>query len=463
MTDNIIQIDFRKPDSRWLKKAHTAREKGDVEKAVQLYRNAVEQNPGDFDTGLCYALYLWEIGCWHASQRECTRLMAMAPQEEKVYGLLYRNCLCLGQEDNARFAYEKYMMHLYRNPEGGLNLNEENPPMPDAPPKRRFKHLLLRAARLMDQGDYDRANHLLVHANHPTFPQKSVLRDMLEVQLMSKTGLEEEAKQIVYGMVDEGELSASQAVALMPMMCELGDVQYAGKLLIYAASVALNPVEVHDVTATALSIGQPKLAFSMLENLLELEPYRVDVLYQTAVCLLHMDQMKAAVQAIQRCHRLDPCDSDVDYLYRLVMDAANSGASCQDTLKMPVPLFGGAVSFGRTIMQMHMKELLDTDDLDAVAEQLTQWPEQTRIMDSLSHMTGDIVFALLEAVSCMEEDQQEAFLRRMLLCGDLHKEAEDEVFQMLSELGVSGNLPVLRGAHLKERMLEETPEPFGEE
>ena len=34
MGSNIINFDFRNPDRRWLKKAHAAREAGDVEKAV---------------------------------------------------------------------------------------------------------------------------------------------------------------------------------------------------------------------------------------------------------------------------------------------------------------------------------------------------------------------------------------------------------------------------------------------
>ena len=455
MKDNIIS--FHQPESRWLMKAHTARKNGDVEKAVQLYRTAVEQNPSDWDIGLTYALYLWEISCWYTSQRECLRLLALAPNNDKIYGLLYRNYLCMGQDENARFAYEKYMMHRYHHPDGGLNLNEENPPMPDAPPKRRFKHLLLRAARLMDAGDYDRANHLLVHANHPTFPAHSVLRDMLEVQLMTKTGLTDEAKEIVYGMLDEAVLSGSEAIALMPMMCELDDPQFAGKLLLYAASVAQNPIEVHDVTATALSIDQPHLAMSMLENLLSLEPYRLDVLYQMAVCHLHMDQMDEALHTIQLCHRLDPCDADVDYLYRLLTDAAHTGATCQDTLKLPIPLFGGSVSFGRTILQMHLKELLTDNAPEDAANLLCQWPEQSRIMDGLSHMTNELVFSLMEAVCFMKDDQQEAFLRRMLLCGNLDSDEEDEVFMMLSELGVTGLIPLLRNSHLKERMLEETP------
>ena len=456
MTDNIIHIDFSKPDSRWLKKAHAARANGEVEKAVQLYRNAVEQNPEDFETGLCYALYLWEIDCWRSSLRECYRLLCLFPQEEKLYGLMYRDLLALGLEDDARFAYEHYMAYLYQNPEGGLNLNEENPPMPEKPPKRRFKHLLLRATRLMERGEYDRANHLLVHANHPSFPRHSVLRDLLEVQLMAKTGLEEDAVEIVHGMVDEGQLNASQALALLPLMSQLEGTEYAGKLLLYAASVAQDPNELRDVTGMCLGLGQSGLAVSILENLAEENEYRIDLLYQLAVAYLHHGDVKAAWQLVQKCYQLDPCDAAVNYFYRLMTDGVQSKASAEEILKMPLTLYGSANNRGRLVVKMHIHELLTQNTPEDAADLLLTYPEQSRVLDGLCLVDDEEYRTLVNRVAyTLPPDTRQILLRLFLLFGDLSEQLAVLTLENLAAMRVKGQVTMVRNGRLTAETVED--------
>ena len=456
MAENIIHVDFQKPDSRWLRKAHIARDAGQVEKAVQLFRTAVEQNPADLEAGLSFALYLWEIECWRYSLRECYRLLCQFPQEEKLYGLMYRNLLALGLEEDACFAYEHYMAYLYHNPEGGLNLNEENPPMPEKPAKRRFKHLLLRAARLLERGEYDRANHLLVHATHPTFPQHSVLRDLLEVQLMAKTGLEEHAMDTVHLMVENDELNASQALALMPLMSQLEGAEYAGKLLLYAASVAQDPSEVRDVTGACLGLGQAGLAVSILENLAEEHPYRIDLLYQLAVAYLHSGEVKPAWQLIQKCYQLDPCDAAVDYFYRLMTDSVSSGATAQEILKMPLTLYGSANNVGRMVTQLHIHELLTQNTPEEAAQLLMNYPEQARALDGLCMTGDDDLLLLLNAAYQLPPDERETLLRLVLLFGDLNEEMAAKALCDLAAIKVTGQVPLLR----KGRLTAETVEDY---
>ena len=457
MRDNIINIDFRKPDERWLKKAHTARENGDVERAVQLYRKAVEQDPANWDTGLCYARYLWELGCWHASNRECLRLLSMEPDNHRIYGLLYRNYLCLDEQDNARFAYEKYMMHLYRNPEDGLNLNEEDPPIPEKPAKKRFQHLLDRARKLLERGEYDKANHLLVHANRATFPRECTERDLLEVELMFRTGLVEDANNIVYGLVSEGKLNACQAISLMPMMCEQEDKEYASHLLLYACINADSPQEVCRTVSLAVKLNQPSLAKGLLDNLLQLEPYRLDALYQLAACQLHLGDLKAAHKAIQLCYQLDPCDPEVDYLYRVIQDGVDHHRACEEILQMPLSFYDGPVSYGRLATQIMMAQTMGENTMEENLALLMNWPDQNKLMEALRQCGQPMVESLVNGASDLEEAEQEQFLRRMLLTGGLTDEWEDEAFQMLSELGISGMIPVMRAGKLTERMLAKMP------
>ncbi|MBO5500983.1 MAG: hypothetical protein J6K73_12855 [Clostridia bacterium] len=456
MTDNIIHIDFSKPDDRWLKKAHVSRINGDVEKAVQLYRTAVEQNPDDFEAGLCYARYLWEIDCWRSSLRECYRLLCQFPEEEKVYGLVYRNLLALGLEDDARFAYEHYMAYLYQNPEGGLNLNEENPPMPEKPPKRRFKHLLLRATRLLERGDYDRANHLLVHANHPSFPRQSVLRDLLEVQLMAKTGLEEEAMEIVHGMVDGCELNASQALALLPLMSQLEGPEYAGKLLLYASSVAHDPNELRDVTGACLGLGQSGLAVSILRNLAEENEYRIDLLYQLAVAYLHNGEVKPAWQLIQKCYQLDPCDAAVNYFYRLMTDGVHSGATAEEILKMPLTLYGSANNVGRMVAKMHIHELVTQNSPEEAANLLLTYAEQSRVLDGLC-LVDDEEFRILvnEVAYCLPPDTRNTLLRLFLLFGDLSEDVATLTLEHLAAIREKRQVTMVRNGRLTAETVED--------
>jgi len=455
MTDNIIHVDFNKPDSRWLKKARIARDAGQVEKAVQLFRTAVEQNPGDWETGLSYALYLWEIDCWRSSLRECYRLLCQFPKEEKLYGLIYRNLLCLGLEDDACFAYEHYMAYLYHNPEGGLNLNEENPPMPVKPPKRRFKRLLLRAARLLDKGDFDRANHLLMHASHPTFPQQSVLRNLLEVQLMAKTGMEEEAMETVHMMVDGGELNASQALALLPLMSQLEGAEYAGQLLLYAASVARDPSEVRDISGACLGLGQAGLAVSILENLAQDNEYRIDLLYQLAVASLNNGDVKSAWQLIQKCYQLDPCDAAVDYFYRLMTDSVASGATAEDILKMPLTLYGSANNVGRMVVQLHIHELLTQHTPEEAVELLMSYPEQARALDGLCMTSEEDLHLLLNAAYTLPPEERETLLRLVLLFGDLDEKMATRALQDLAAIRVTGQVTLLRNGQLTAETAED--------
>lgn len=455
MTDNIIHVDFQKPDSRWLKKAHTARDAGQVEKAVQLFRTAVEQDPNDMEAGLSYALYLWEIDCWRSSLRECYRLLCQFPEEERLYGLIYRNLLALGLEDDACFAYEHYMAYLYHNPEGGLNLNEENPPMPEKPPKRRYKRLLLRAARLLEKGDFDRANHLLVHANHPTFPKQSVLRDLLEVQLMAKTGLEEEAMETVHMLVDGDELNASQALALLPLMSQLEGAEYAGKLLLYAASVAHDPNEVRDVTSACLGLGQAGLAVSILENLVQDNEYRIDLLYQLAVAYLHNGEVKPAWQLIQKCYQLDPCDAAVNYFYRLMTDSVTSGATAEEILKMPLTLYGSANNVGRMVVQLHMHELFTQNTPEDAVQQLMSYPEQVRALDGLCMTSEEDLHLLLNGAYALPPDERSTLLRLVLLFGDLEEDMAARALTDLAALRVTGQVPMLRKGSLTAETVED--------
>lgn len=456
MTGNIINIDFSKPDSRWLKKAHAARESGDVEKAVQLYRAAVEQDPYDFNAGLSYALYLWENACWRSSLRECYRLLCIFPEEEKLYGLIYRDLLALGLDEDACFAYEHYMAYLYRNPEGGLNLNEENPPMPEKPPKRRFKHLLLRAARLLDRGEYDRANHLLVHACHPTFPEHSILRDLLEVQLMAKTGLEEEAVSTVHMLVESGEVNASQALAVLPLMSQLDGPEYAGKLLLYAATVALEPGELRDATGACIGLGQSALAVSSLENLIENNQYRLDLLYQLAVAYLHIGEIKPAWQLIQKCYLMDPCDAAVDYLYRLMADCVATGATTEDILKLPITLYGSANNMGRAVVKLHIRDLLSQNTPEHVADLLLTYPEQSRVLEGLCMASDEEISTLVNDVAySLPPDTRQILLRLFLLFGDLSEKSANLVLEHLASLRLKGEVTMLRKGRLTAETIED--------
>ena len=59
MKDKIINVDFTRPDDRFLDKARAARDAEDLPRALQLYRSVVEKSPDGWDAGVEYAALLW--------------------------------------------------------------------------------------------------------------------------------------------------------------------------------------------------------------------------------------------------------------------------------------------------------------------------------------------------------------------------------------------------------------------
>lgn len=448
MKEKIINIDFTKPDDRFLEKARAARDAEDLPRALQLYRTVVEKAPDLWEAGLEYAVLLWQCSCWRSSLRECYRLLGWHPRQEKLYGLIYRNLLALDMDDNARYAYERYMMHLYKNPEDGLNLGEEHPPIPEKPARKRYARLLARATRQMEKGNSDKANRLLMHANTGAFPKHDTLRTILEVHLMDQMGMEEEAAAIVDDMVQSRELDAAQALALVTLMQRLRGAAYAGNLLIYAAETAQGTTDVYDTARYCLMQQQPRLADSMLSDILSDTPYRLDALYDHALIKLHLNDINAAAKLINLCWQLDPGDGDVDYLYRLITEARQEKLSARDLLRLPLPLYGSPASLGRALALMNYRQMVEVFLPKQVLGEVMGYMPQCRLLDCLQVMDPKLMQRYVRISKKQEPAGEEAILRMFLLFADPKEEILEMITARLSALGVEGEVAAVRDGKL---------------
>ena len=445
-------LSFRQSGEQLRKKAEGAFRSGDVLRALKLYRSALEQDPDDQQTGLRYAVLLYENSCWRSSLKESYRLLSRFPEEEKYYGLIYRNLLALGEERSACVAYERYMMHLYKNPQDGLNLNEEDPPVPPRPPRARYHRLLRRIHRLMEKGDVDRANHLLVHAGRDPFPKDDPVRDLLEIQLMNMTGLQDEAYAITEGMMEAGRLNASQALALIPAMHPIWGPEFTARLLLYAAAVAQTPVEVYDTVRECLQHHQPSMAVSMLKTLLHEEPMRMDVLYDLAVASIQAGDLRTALESVTTCCQLDSCDADAHMLYGLVTDAVRDENEAEAIQKLSIPLYGAAVSISGLIdRQLYEKAVSSPEEL---AGELVSWSRQSRLMDNLSQM-GSLHGDFSRCAAHMPLEERRAFLRIMLLTANPAPAEAAAIETLIRDSGDLADLPVCKAGLLTIRTLED--------
>lgn len=446
-------LSFHQSGEQLRQRAEAALRSGDVLRALKLYRNALEQDPDDQQSGMAYAVLLYENSCWRSSLRESYRLLSRFPEEEKYYGLIYRNLLALGEERSACVAYERYMMHLYKNPGDGLNLNEEDPPIPPKPAKARYHRLLVRIHRLMEKGELDKANHLLVHANRSIFPADDPVRELLEIELMNKTGFQDEAYALTEGLIDMGRLNASQALALIPSMHPIWGAEFTGRLLLYAAAVAQTPVEVYDTVQECLKHEQPKLAISTLKTLLHEEPLRMDVLYDLCVASIKIGDFQTAYDSISTCIQLDSCDADVHVLFSFLTDALRNETELKALTMLRVPPYGAAVTISGVISCRVYADL--EQNLEETAQELVRWYQQCRLMDNLYQM-AHLRSLFIRCAAHMPLRERKAFLRIMLLVGNPTAAEAEAIENLLRDSGDLADLPVNRAGLLTIRTLEDT-------
>ncbi|MBE5815996.1 MAG: hypothetical protein E7320_12510 [Clostridiales bacterium] len=439
MKNNVISIDFSNPAEKLLQLARESKNKPNTTHTMALYRAVLEKDMRHFEAGLELAVLLWKRGQWQTSYQECCRLYALWPNEEKLFGLMYRNLLAIGLEDDARFAYERYMLHLYHHPEDGLNLGESDPPIPEKPTRNRYERLLDRAMRHISTGRLDRANRLLCHANRRIFPSYDLRRSLLEVHLMHRMGMDEEAIAIVDGMVQAHELTATFALEMMELMYELRGPEYAGRLLLYAASVAENCMEVHEVMRTALYYGQPSLAESMLADLLGQHADRLDAVYDMAVIAAWRDERARACELSQMCMEAAPTCAEVNGLYQLFKTdmRENKGKAISG---MPLRPYGSGSGISRMMDALHFAEMNDQELLRA----MTAYPLQPRLVDAMVAMPPALQERTIGLAAQLEAADEEAFLRLCLLWSGLSLPMCWSIVKRLRELGVTG--PVVADA-----------------
>lgn len=440
-------LSFHRSGDELRSKASFAERDDDVLHALQLYRTALEQDQDDLLTGIAYARLLWENGCWRSSLRECWRLLGRYPEEEKLYGLIYRNLLALGEDRSACAAYERYMLHLYHNPDQGLNLNEVEPPIPEKPPRARYHRLLGRIHRLMEKGDIDRANRLLCHAERSIFPADDPVRELLEIQLMVMTGLTEEAVQMAEGLLDRGRLNASQALALIPLLQPLADHDFIAGLLLYATSVAQTPQEVYDTVRECLRCRQPRLAHDTLYTAMDEreQPLRLDCQYDLAVAALYAGELDTARKYLRICYQTDPMDSNVDYLYRLLDEVHRMQLAPEDYPRLPVTLYGAEKPACIGLLREKYEELLR--DADKAEEHLHLWSEMNLLMDCIAWLP-ELHEKLFTFSGRMVPRDRSAFLRMLLLCANPSKDLTRRILDRLRAGGNKGDVAYIRSGVL---------------
>ena len=162
-------VSFERPSHYWLRRARRHRKRGEHHQAAALLRRAVALEPGSGALRLEYAQSLRDMSCYEASIREAFGVLALEPTGFLPYGLIGRNMLSLGREQEAMDAFSHYLQQARTRPEAGLLWEEgdetfvlgdllEEP----RPGSARYEALLHIASIRLAQGDLERCRKRLL-------------------------------------------------------------------------------------------------------------------------------------------------------------------------------------------------------------------------------------------------------------------------------------------------------------
>lgn len=428
---------FDRPAAYWTKKAQDAAAQDDVLRALKLLRQAQEKDPSHRETGMTLAGLLWEEECYHASLRECARVLAYHPGDEAALTLLRKNLHRMGQHEAAEASV---------TPGETLPVEDEswsNPSGAKEPRlRRRFAKLLGRAERAMDKGRLETANRLLVHARHGAFQRWSIRREAADIRLLALSGMMEEAAEKANAMMDGCEMSGEHLLGLLPVLDTPENGPLGLRMFEYALTEAVQTNEFFAAITEAVHRGEWAAAVHVLEDTLQEAPYRLDVLYDLGIVYLYMGQLDEAYRQMKLCYEIDPYDVDAHYMCQLLLDMRSRSIPAESLFQreFALPMYGAENSHGKMMGYVNIFQTLSEGEAPLLAQELKRslltvnqlmcvigsHPQMGIITAAAATLLGNRHGAALVRLALLtanpDEQLQEILLCTLHLLGD-HREA----------------------------------------
>lgn len=294
----------------WMARAARHRRLGDRRRAAALLRHALAIAPADGELRMEYAKTLQEMECYEASNRAAFAALPQSPRRYACYGLIGRNMLALGYEQEAMDAFSRYLLAVKRTgaqAEFDSELDElesyENEPFGL---RARHETQMDAAGRHLAGGDVPGARRALERARPARMLDDRF--DSLNALLRHAEGDAQGAVRSAKRAVRHSPYSVRARCTLASVAAQAGQRTAAASALLAAAARCQCAQDEQLVCLTAATLGMPQLALPVLRRSLKSSPDRLPALFNMGVALLMLGRLDAAEPYLQRCRDLDPAD-----------------------------------------------------------------------------------------------------------------------------------------------------------
>ncbi len=307
-TGEIVKL--QRSSAYWVGRADRHRRQGNRRRAAALLRHAVSLAPRDGELRVAYARTLQEMECYEASNRAAFGALTLDPKQYACYGLIGRNMLALGHEQEAVDAFSRYLWAA-RQSGDTAEYDEELDELEAAEDDRsrlqaRYETQLNIAGRRLAAGDYARAERALVRARPARWFDERY--DSLRSLLLQAQGDPKGALRSAQRACRRYPYSARARCTLAGSYRLTGKRAKTASALLRAALCCRSAQDEQLFCYTAVNLGFPELALTVLRRSLKTSPDRLPALFNTGVILLKLGRLVDAEPLIHRCRDLDPTD-----------------------------------------------------------------------------------------------------------------------------------------------------------
>ena len=390
---------------------------------AQPFVESVEANmtiaPLDGDLRVEYARTLQEMECYEASNRAAFSALTLDPRHYACYGLIGRNMLALGYEQEAMDAFTRYLIAVKRagaTAEYDMELDELEASQTDRRVTRsRCEAMLEIAGRRLSRGDVPGAEHALLLAR----PARKLddRYDSLQALVWQAKGDQRAAIHSALRACSRNPFSARARCTLAGAYCAAGLRAKGASALLSATLRCENAQDEELYCYSAVSLGFPELALCVLRRALRLSPDRMPALYNMAVTLLRLGRAEEAEPLLSRCRALDPADVPARCLQRAVAQWGELSLTPRQVRKA-----SGNIPFYPLLSPVASAECLSQlaqalgEGIEAFCRQLTQDEGlYTLLLYELSSAEHQLARLIPPIVTCVEPAFAERLLREVLV------------------------------------------------
>lgn len=332
---------FQMPACFWYRRAERSREEGQPVRALSLLRHAAQEEPEERAWRLEYAWQLTRLSCYEASNRECLDLLARWPAAFSAFGLLTLNMMALGRMGECMDAYSIYTQFIRMQPNAVPEWDEDVYEAEDfmfsmkKEPEHfhRLNTLLRIAGKRMNNGDYRRAEKLLLRSRQAPFYVPSFERESLIAAYLFRIGRKKEALEAIRAVLHTNPPSSTTLLSMAAMLYRLNDYAWKPALLSAALHVQ-TPLQEAAVCKAADLFHCGYIAVGMLRGILKERPTRLNAVYNLCVLQLCRGDLAEGARLAHLLRELDPLDWQGARLFTVVRQLEETEADAAEVRRV---------------------------------------------------------------------------------------------------------------------------------